>query len=67
MARTRSVSAITDRFARARQLSRTLFPSWSRSQRARWVVAKLRAKGVAVAVSAHWPHDRDYYICRRTA
>lgn len=39
------MSAINDRFCRARQLSRILFPGMSRKARARWVLAKLKARG----------------------
>lgn len=51
------MSAITDRYARVRQLSRELFPQWSRRMRAKWCLAKLRATAPRVAISAQWPHD----------
>ena len=50
-----------------RQQARKLFPDWSRRMRAKWVVAKAKAGGLKVPVSAHWPHDRDAYYYRRTA
>ena len=61
------MSAITDRFARARQLSRELFPAWSRKARARWVVAKLKTTAPKVAVSSQWEHDPRLYGCLRRA
>jgi hypothetical protein len=61
------MSVITDRFCRARQLSRTLFPEWSRAMRARWVVAKLRSGEPRVPVSASWSHDPNAFAFVRRA
>jgi hypothetical protein len=55
------MTAITDRGCRTRQMARALFPQWSRAMRARWVLAKLRAPGMRVAVSSAWPHDANAY------
>lgn len=52
----------------ARQMARTLFPGWSRSMRARWVVAKLRASPEPlVALSSGWSHDDRAFKFLRVA
>ena len=61
------MSAITDRYARARQMSRALFPTWSRRMRAKWVLAKLRAGGMQVPISSAWAHDERAFKFLRTA
>jgi hypothetical protein len=54
-------------FAHARALSRQFFPTWSRSRRARWVLARLQAQQPKVAVSSAWSHDVRAYWYSRTA
>ena len=54
-------------FAHARALSRQFFPTWSRRARARWVLAKLKAKPPKVAVSSAWSHDARAYWFQRVA
>ena len=53
-------------FAHARALSRQFFPTWSRRARARWVLAKLRAKAPKVPISSGWSHDLRAYWYQRT-
>jgi hypothetical protein len=52
-------------FAKARAAARSLFPNWSRTMRARWVLARLKVDGPRVAVSSGWPHDRGAYYYER--
>lgn len=55
-------------FARARALSRQFFPTWSRRARARWVLAKLRARNPKVPISTLWAPDlRTSYWYQRTS
>jgi hypothetical protein len=54
-------------FAHARALSRQFFPAWSRNARARWVLAKLRAKAPKVPISSGWSHDQRAYAYQRTS
>ena len=54
-------------FAHARALSRQFFPTWTRRQRARWVLARLQAKQPKVAVSSAWSYDARAYWYQRTA
>ena len=54
-------------FAHARALSRQFFPTWSRRARARWVLAKMRAKQPKVPISSGWSHDLRAYWYQRTS
>lgn len=54
-------------FAQARALSRQFFPTWSRRARARWVLAKLRAKAPKVPISTRWSPDLRTYGFNRTS
>jgi len=54
-------------FAHARALSRQFFPTWSRRARARWVLAKMRAKAPKVPISSCWSHDLRAYWYQRTS
>jgi len=54
-------------FAHARALSRQFFPTWSRRARARWVLAKIRAKQPKVPISSGWSHDLRAYWYQRTS
>jgi hypothetical protein len=54
-------------FARIRALARELFPAWSRTTRARWVVAKMRAPHPRVPISSGWCHDARAYRFDRTS
>ena len=47
----------TDSFKRLRALAREFFPAWSRSARARWIVAKMKVGRVRVPISIGWSHD----------
>jgi len=53
--------------AHARALSRQFFPTWSRRARARWVLAKMRAKQPKVPISSGWSHDLRAYWYQRTS
>ena len=54
-----------DSYAQARALSRQFFPTWSRRARARWVLAKVRAKSPKVPISTCWSPDlRAYWVTR---
>ena len=61
------MSAITDRFARARQMSRELWPTWSRRMRARWVRAKLMAPGPRVPIGSFSYDLTDFRFARRAS
>lgn len=54
-------------FAHARALSRQFFPTWSRRARARWVLARMRAKAPRVPISSCWSHDLRAYWYQRTS
>ena len=54
-------------YARARALSRQFFPTWSRRARARWVLAKLRAKAPKVPISTLWSPDLRAYWFNKTS
>jgi hypothetical protein len=54
-------------FAQARALSRRFFPSWSRRARARWVLAKLRARQPKVPISTLWQQDPRSLWLQRSA
>jgi hypothetical protein len=54
-------------YAQARALSRQFFPTWSRRARARWVLAKLRAKAPKVPISTRWSPDLRAYWFNRTS
>ena len=54
-------------YAQARALSRQFFPTWSRRARARWVLAKLRAKAPKVPISTMWSPDLRAYWFSRTS
>ena len=54
-------------FAYTRALSRQFFPNWSRRARARWVLAKMRAKQPKVPISSGWSHDLRAYWYQRTS
>ena len=56
-----------DGFARARALSRQFYPTWSRRARARWVLAKLRARTPKVPISTLWSPDLHSYWHQRTS
>ena len=56
-----------ERYAQARALSRQFFPTWSRRARARWVVAKLRAKAPKVPISTMWSPDLRAYWFSKTS
>ena len=54
------------RFAQARALARKLFPTWSRSARARWVRAKLAVTPQSkTPISTAWSHDMRAYRFER--
>lgn len=54
-------------YAQARALSRQFFPTWSRRARARWVLAKMRAKAPKVPISNRWSPDLRAYWFNRTS
>jgi len=56
-----------DSYAQARALSRQFFPTWSRRARARWVVAKMRAKPPKVPISTLWSPGMSAYWVSRTS
>ena len=56
-----------DSYAQARALSRQFFPTWSRRARARWVLAKMRAKAPKVPISTLWSPDLSAYWVNRTS
>jgi hypothetical protein len=53
--------------AQARALSRQFFPTWSRRARARWVLARMRAKAPKVPISTLWSPDPSAYWVSRTS
>jgi hypothetical protein len=53
-------------FAYTRALSRQFFPTWSRRARARWVLARMKAKNPKVPISSSWSHDSRAYWFQRT-
>jgi len=53
-------------FAHTRALSRQFFPTWSRRARARWVLARMKAKNPRVPISSSWSHDSRAYWFQRT-
>jgi hypothetical protein len=68
----RNVKNVSDRqtkgsFAAARALARELFPQWSRSARARWVLAKLKTRAPKIPISAGWSYDIRAYWFQRTS
>ena len=54
-------------YQQARALSRQFFPTWSRRARARWVLAKMRAKAPKVPISTRWSPDLRPYWFNRTS
>lgn len=54
-----------DSYAQARALSRQFFPTWSRRARARWVLARMRAKAPKVPISTCWSPDLSAYWVTR--
>lgn len=55
----------TGSFAQLRTLARKLFPTWSRSARARWILAKMKARQPRVPISSGWSHDARAYRFER--
>ena len=54
-------------FAYTRALSRQFFPTWSRRARARWVLARMKARNPRVPISSSWSHDSRAYWFQRTS
>jgi hypothetical protein len=54
-------------YMQTRALARQFFPTWSRRARARWVLAKLRARQPKVPISSGWSHDLRAYWYQRTS
>jgi hypothetical protein len=68
MSPTKETSKMMNRtgFAYTRALSRQFFPTWSRRARARWVLARMKAKNPRVPISSSWSHDSRAYWFQRT-
>lgn len=54
-------------FLQARARARTLFPTWSRRMRAKWVIARLKVTGPRIEIGGQSGYDPTHYYFARTA